>query len=125
MSDRRYSTSRWQRTRRQVLQRDGYACQIEGPNCTGRATSAHHIRPSSQDPDSFFDFNNLVAACTACNSGGGRKIAVANQRANVLRLQQQVEQLNQRVLVLAAKVAQLEEANGHPEPLAHPKPRIY
>jgi 5-methylcytosine-specific restriction endonuclease McrA len=47
MSDRRYSTARWQRLRRQVLIRDGGACMIQGPRCTGQATTVHDIVPSS------------------------------------------------------------------------------
>jgi hypothetical protein len=45
MSDRRYSTARWQRLRRAVLAHYGYACQLEGPRCTGYATNVHHLVP--------------------------------------------------------------------------------
>jgi hypothetical protein len=48
MSDRRYSTARWQRLRKAVLAHYGYVCQLEGPRCTGYATTVHHLIPSSQ-----------------------------------------------------------------------------
>jgi 5-methylcytosine-specific restriction endonuclease McrA len=53
MSDRRYSTARWQKLRRAVLAHYGYVCQIEGPRCTGYATTVHHLIPSSQAPHLF------------------------------------------------------------------------
>jgi 5-methylcytosine-specific restriction endonuclease McrA len=45
MSDRRYSTARWQRLRKAVLAHYGYVCQLEGPRCTGYATTVHHLVP--------------------------------------------------------------------------------
>jgi hypothetical protein len=42
MSDRRYSTARWQRLRKAVLAHYGHVCQIQGPRCTGYATTVHH-----------------------------------------------------------------------------------
>jgi hypothetical protein len=39
VSDRRYSTARWQRFRRAVLAHYGHVCQVEGPRCTGYATT--------------------------------------------------------------------------------------
>jgi 5-methylcytosine-specific restriction endonuclease McrA len=43
VSDRRYSTARWQRLRKAVLAHYGYVCQVEGPRCTGYATTVHHL----------------------------------------------------------------------------------
>jgi class 3 adenylate cyclase len=63
MSDRRYSTARWQRLRRAVLAHYGYVCQLEGPRCTGYATTVHHLVPSSQAPQLFWEPANLVASC--------------------------------------------------------------
>jgi 5-methylcytosine-specific restriction endonuclease McrA len=59
MSDRRHSTARWQRLRRQVIARDGGICQIQGPRCRGVANSAHHVLPSSQYPEQFWSPENL------------------------------------------------------------------
>jgi hypothetical protein len=50
MSDRRYSTARWQRLRRAVLAHYGHVCQIQGLRCTGYATTVHHLVPSSRIP---------------------------------------------------------------------------
>ncbi len=60
--------------RRSVLERDGYHCQIMGPNCVGRATTADHIQPRSQGGDCY-DLANLRAACVPCNSSGGAVLA--------------------------------------------------
>ena len=136
MSDRRYSTSAWQKTRKAILQRDGYICQIRGPRCTGRADSVHHILPSSQRPDLFFASDNLQASCRTCNSGGGRQIGLENQHTNLLQIAGAIEQLGQRVYALGERLTVLEQANGHahtngdaqpaaPAVTARPEPRIY
>ena len=126
MSDRRYSTSRWQKTRKYVLERDGRVCRVRGPRCAGIATSVHHIVPSSTNPELFYELDNLVAACTPCNQGGGRRIAVANQHRQTEQLVEWIQQLDQRILVLSEKVANLEQANGHTAPAPnHVTPHIY
>lgn len=71
------STSRWRNSTRsqqlpsgwhskirpRILKRDGHACQIRLPGCTGTATEVDHIRdPLDHDPA------NLQAACTHCNA---------------------------------------------------------
>ena len=65
------STPAWRRLRAAVLARDRYRCQIEGPRCLGKATTADHIVPKSQGgldrPD------NLRAACVPCNAERGAK----------------------------------------------------
>jgi 5-methylcytosine-specific restriction endonuclease McrA len=59
--------------RARVLFRDGYACQLGYPGCTGRAEHVDHIVPvirgGSDDPE------NLRASCAACNlaRGAGRR----------------------------------------------------
>lgn len=58
----------WPRIRAAVLERDGHACQINGPHCTGHATHADHIIPVGQ-PGGRSELSNLRAACAACNSG--------------------------------------------------------
>ena len=75
MSDRRYSTARWQRLRKQVLAYYGHTCQVEGPRCTGYATTVHHLVPSSQAPHLFWEPANLVASCKRCNYGDGKFLA--------------------------------------------------
>jgi hypothetical protein len=50
MSDRRYSTARWQRLRKAVLAHYGHVCQIQGPRCAGYASTVHHLVPSSSRP---------------------------------------------------------------------------
>lgn len=56
--------------RHPILERDGYACQIRGPRCTGTATTVDHIVPLIQG-GARLDPANLRAACLRCNSGKG------------------------------------------------------
>ena len=81
MADPRYKTARWQRLRKAVLAHYGYVCQVEGPRCTGYATTVHHLVPSSQAPHLFWEPANLVAACSRCNYGDGSRIAAENTTA--------------------------------------------
>ncbi|HEV8653324.1 MAG TPA: HNH endonuclease signature motif containing protein [Actinomycetes bacterium] len=57
------STRAWRRVRRQVLERDGYRCQLKLDVCTTRATTAHHVKGKAMGDDPRF----LVAACQPCN----------------------------------------------------------
>jgi 5-methylcytosine-specific restriction endonuclease McrA len=122
MSDRRYSTARWQRLRRIVLAHYGYACQLEGPRCTGYATTVHHLVPSSQAPWLFWESTNLVAACRRCNYGDGSRVAAENTRRTIEDLRLLVERQQTEIDRLLAKLASYE--NGEAErPRA--TPRIY
>jgi 5-methylcytosine-specific restriction protein A len=96
VSDRRYSTAQWQRVRKAVLARYGHLCQIQGPRCTGYATTVHHVVPSSQAPELFWAEENLVAACSRCNYADGAAIAADNRRSERARLLE-LEQENQRL----------------------------
>jgi 5-methylcytosine-specific restriction endonuclease McrA len=91
MSDQRYSTSAWQKTRKAIVRRDGHLCRVQGPRCTGHATTVHHIVPSSQAPHLFFAEENLVSSCSACNYGGGRRTAVDNSRRRMEYLERVIE----------------------------------
>ena len=57
----------WRKIRLQILDRDGYLCQIKSPGCTGTATQVDHIIPASQN-GSWFDPANLRASCANCNN---------------------------------------------------------
>lgn len=57
------STRAWRRTRRLVLERDGYRCQLKLEGCTTRATTAHHTKGKAMGDDP----RHLVAACQPCN----------------------------------------------------------
>lgn len=57
--------------------RDGYQCQIKGPNCARTANQVDHIVPVLEG-GSWFDERNLRAACRRCNVG--RSNADANDR---------------------------------------------
>jgi 5-methylcytosine-specific restriction enzyme A len=76
--DRRYNTQAWRRLRQAILIRDGHTCQVGGPRCVIVATTVHHILPSSQHPERFWDPTNLEAACAPCNAHGG---AVAHENS--------------------------------------------
>ena len=57
--------------RKAVLARDDHLCRIRGPRCRGYATTDHHVIPFSQAPDLFWEPENIVAACGACDCAGG------------------------------------------------------
>jgi 5-methylcytosine-specific restriction endonuclease McrA len=115
MSDRRYSTARWQRLRRAVLAHYGQVCQVEGPRCTGHATTVHHVVPSSQAPHLFWEPENLVAACRRCNYGDGARVAAQNTRARIEYLRALVEEQQQQIDRLLEAVARYENGPA-PEP---------
>lgn len=53
----------WPSIRRAILDRDGHACQLRGPRCTGNATEVDHIGSNlNHDPA------NLRAACQPCHA---------------------------------------------------------
>jgi len=114
--DPRYSTAAWQKLRKAVLARDGHVCQIQGPRCQGYATSVHHLIPSSQAPELFWEPSNLVAACGRCNYGGGARVAAENTRRTIESLRALVEEQQQQIAEMAERLARYE----------HPKrPAIY
>jgi 5-methylcytosine-specific restriction endonuclease McrA len=57
------STRKWRRTRQQVLERDGYRCQLKLDGCTTRATHVHHVygKGGGDDPA------GLLSSCEHCN----------------------------------------------------------
>lgn len=57
------STRAWRKTRARVLDRDGHACQLRLPGCTGQATHVHHVIGKSAGDNEA----QLVAACAHCN----------------------------------------------------------
>jgi len=62
-----YRSRTWQRVRLQVLERDGYQCQIRLDTCTRKATAVDHIIPISRGGDGY-EPTNLRACCKRCNS---------------------------------------------------------
>jgi 5-methylcytosine-specific restriction endonuclease McrA len=100
MSDPRYNTARWQRLREAVIARDGGVCQIQGPGCTVVATTCDHIHPVSTHPHLFWEPGNLRGACRKCNYGGANRIARANARQTVERLQAVIQEQEQQIAVL-------------------------
>ena len=60
-------SARWKRVRAVVLERDGYACQLRGPRCTGVATQVDHARAIAHGGDPF-DPAGCVSVCQPCHS---------------------------------------------------------
>lgn len=62
----------WRRVRKVVLRRDGWECQIRGPECEHRhegdrcAGEVDHIIPWRKG-GALYDPDNLRAACGPCN----------------------------------------------------------
>jgi HNH endonuclease len=106
VADRRYSTAAWQRLRRLVLERDGYACRVQGPRCRGYADTVHHILPSSQYPGLFWEPTNLQAACRPCNYAGGSYTKAENQRSR--RSSVQIDESRERIAYLEHVIQVLE-----------------
>jgi HNH endonuclease len=122
MRDPRYNTAAWQRLGRAVLERDGHVCQIQGPRCAGYATSVHHLIPSSQAPELFWEPSNLAAACGRCNYGGGARVAAQNTRQKVAMLEEVIWRQDAEIARLTERLARYE--NGERERLPA-TPRIY
>jgi 5-methylcytosine-specific restriction endonuclease McrA len=123
VSDRRYSTARWQRLRKAVLAHYGHVCQLQGPRCTGYATTVHHRVPSSQAPHLFWEPSNLIASCPRCNYGGGARVAADNRRQQIAYLEQLVDEHQQEIARLAERLAYYEDRGGLRRQRA--EPRIY
>lgn len=60
-------STRWQKKRIEILERDHYACRVRGPRCTGTADQVDHIVPV-EDGGPIFEDTNLRAACHWCNT---------------------------------------------------------
>jgi HNH endonuclease len=122
MRDRRYSTAAWRRTRRRVILRAGGRCEVRGPRCTGIATTAHHLVPTSQG-GAFFDLLNLQAACAPCNHHGAvTKSENRNYRQAIAYLERQLEQLEIENAELRAELAAARTGEAGSAPLT---PVIY
>jgi 5-methylcytosine-specific restriction endonuclease McrA len=81
---------------------------IRGPRCRGVATTVHHRIPSSQRPDLFFVSDNLVAACTACNYGGGSRTRADNERRRIEQLEEVIVEQDQTIQQLLERLSQYE-----------------
>lgn len=68
MANSFYTSSAWRRRRLEILERDGWRCQIQGPKCLGEANEVDHKAPISMG-GSKLDPSNLRAACRPCNLG--------------------------------------------------------
>jgi 5-methylcytosine-specific restriction endonuclease McrA len=111
VTDRRYSSSAWQKLRKAVLARDGHLCQFQGPRCRGYATSVHHLVPSSQAPELFWEPTNLVAACGRCNYGDGARVAVENTRQTIAKLRTLVSEQQAEIDRLTEMLARYEDGD--------------
>jgi 5-methylcytosine-specific restriction endonuclease McrA len=121
--DPRYSTAAWQKLRKAVLARDGHVCQIQGPRCRGYATSVHHLIPSSQASELFWEPANLVAACGACYYGGGARVQADNRRRRTAQLEPFIIEQQQEIARLVERLAYYENRSGLERQRA--EPRIY
>ena len=55
-----------------IFARDNWECQIQGPNCTHRATEIDH-KVSPLNGGAWFDPDNLQAACKVDNREKGHR----------------------------------------------------
>ncbi len=70
----------WKRIRQEILERDGYVCQIRGQRCTVTAEHVDHIVPVYLGGP-WYDHGNLRAACARCNTSRSYK-ARTNAKAS-------------------------------------------
>lgn len=61
------TTPRWRRLRLEILERDGYRCQVRGARCRGEADEVDHIIPVA-DGGPIWEPSNLRASCSWCNT---------------------------------------------------------
>lgn len=54
----------WRRKREAVLERDNYQCKAQLPDCTGRASQAHHLTYERIFDEPLFD---LISVCRSCH----------------------------------------------------------
>jgi 5-methylcytosine-specific restriction endonuclease McrA len=66
---REYDKTHYKRLREKILNRDGFTCYY----CGQEANTVDHIVPISKGGISVED--NMIAACTRCNSGKRDRIA--------------------------------------------------
>jgi 5-methylcytosine-specific restriction endonuclease McrA len=59
----------WRALRLRILARDGHTCAY----CGQAATTVDHILPVRKHPDQAMNPENLVSACTKCNSSKGSR----------------------------------------------------
>jgi len=59
----------WRALRLRILARDGHTCAY----CGQSATTVDHILPVRKHPDQAMNPENLVSACTKCNSAKGSR----------------------------------------------------
>jgi 5-methylcytosine-specific restriction enzyme A len=77
-----YNARQYKRNRLLALERAAYCCEVRGPRCSGRATTADHVRALAEGGTNTLD--NLRAACGPCNSGLGADLANARRRGRSL-----------------------------------------
>jgi 5-methylcytosine-specific restriction endonuclease McrA len=65
--------------------------------------------PSSQAPHLFWAEENLVAARSRCNYGGGSRVAAQNTRQTIERLRGIIEEQQQQIEQMAERLAYYED----------------
>ena len=71
MKRQRHWTYSEEKTRKRVLVRDNYTCQLVLPGCQGTATTVDHIHPKAWGGTAHE--SNLQAACKPCNQSKGAR----------------------------------------------------
>jgi 5-methylcytosine-specific restriction endonuclease McrA len=80
----RTSSPEHRASRKRVLERDGYQCQIRGPRCIGTATVKDHIIAVADGGDE--SDNNGQAACAPCNQWKAQEEALRGYERRRARL---------------------------------------
>ncbi|MGK2950138.1 MAG: HNH endonuclease [Acidimicrobiales bacterium] len=76
-----YAHPDWKPTRLRILERDAHRCQINLAKCRIKATAVDHI-VDWRDGGSWFDPDNLRAACVSCNTSQRNTRVATRARAH-------------------------------------------
>jgi len=96
----------------------GRLCELVPDRCRTRKSTCHHILPSSQVRQLFYDPSNLQAASRPCDYGGGAEVA-SNNRENrqlVEHHQRVIEQQQDEIEQLRRQLEELERPSPHRTP---------
>jgi 5-methylcytosine-specific restriction endonuclease McrA len=71
--------------------------------------TCHHLLPSSQYPEAFWDPGNLQASCRACNYAGGAYTKAENRRWRIAQLEQVIDAQQANIDQLLARLVTYED----------------
>ena len=69
MRDYFYKSHTWRKTRKSILRRDDFLCQVcMGEDVPTPADTVHHVIHLTDDPSKALDGDNLISVCFDCHN---------------------------------------------------------